>query len=70
MLSGDVLSAQASKTGSIDALVSFIDTIKVIVWDILVVTQKKESVSTAQLIDDSVTNQKIVDDIQFNSVTC
>ena len=27
MLSGDVLSAQASKTGSIDALVSFIDTI-------------------------------------------
>ena len=29
----------------------------------------KESVSTAQLIDDSVTNQKIVDDIQFNSVT-
>ena len=27
MLSGDVLKAQASKTGSIDALVSFIDTI-------------------------------------------
>ena len=29
----------------------------------------KESVSTSQLIDDSVTNAKIVDDIQFNSVT-
>ena len=29
----------------------------------------KESVSTSQLINDSVTNEKIVDDIQFNSVT-
>ena len=29
----------------------------------------KESVSTSQLVDDSVTNPKIVDDIQFNSVT-
>ena len=27
----------------------------------------KESVSTAQLIDDSVTNQKIVDDIDADS---
>ena len=29
----------------------------------------KESVSTSQLINDSVTNEKIVDDILFTSVT-